>query len=273
MSPLIALEVPLTEDLSALTSALWAREIPHRVVETNDRQLVLVLTEEDRNVVAQIYQFGSNAPHVDPAVIDEANAARFRRAVIRAPFTATVLALAVLVLPLSLGVFGDRVLDMLWFAAPSGSGSAVSYLWRPWTPLLLHFSLLHIACNAPLFWYFGHQLEETFGTWRVVLLSLLIGIGSNACQYLAARDAYFGGLSGLICGQFGIFLVLGSMLPRLGLAVPRAFAVSFVMMLALMSLDALTFMGVQVANIAHWSGLFLGIGVGVLLTRLPWRPT
>ncbi len=80
-------------------------------------------------------------------------------------------------------------------------------LWRFFTPLLLHSSLLHIGFNMYALISFGSFLELPLGHRRFLLLYLLSGLSGNALSFLLSESYSIGAspaLFGLIAAE-GMF--------------------------------------------------------------------
>lgn len=81
-------------------------------------------------------------------------------------------------------------------------------LWRFFTPMLLHGSILHIGFNMYALMAFGTGLERRYGHGRFLLLYLLSGFAGTVFSFLFS-SAYSIGASGAIFGLVaaeGIFL-------------------------------------------------------------------
>ena len=82
-------------------------------------------------------------------------------------------------------------------------------LWRFFTPMLLHGSILHIGFNMYALYAFGISLERRYGHGRFLLLYILSGFAGTVFSFLFS-SAYSIGASGAIFGLIGaegIFLV------------------------------------------------------------------
>ena len=78
--------------------------------------------------------------------------------------------------------------------------------WRLFTPMFIHFGVMHIVFNMMWLWDFGRMLEWRFRHLRFVLLVLGISAVANVVQaYLSGPG--FGGMSGVNYGLFGFILV------------------------------------------------------------------
>jgi len=82
-------------------------------------------------------------------------------------------------------------------------------LWRFFTPMLLHGSILHIGFNMYALYIFGIGLERRYGHGRFLLLYILSGFAGAVASFLFTT-AYSIGASGAIFGLIaaeGIFLI------------------------------------------------------------------
>ncbi len=148
-------------------------------------------------------------------------------------------------------------------------------LWRLLTPAFLHFNLLHIVFNGLWIWEFGRRLESYF-SWRIYLtLFITVAIGANIVQYLAASDALFGGLSGVVYGYLGVLFVARRIAPSPLLAVPSGI---FIFMLAWLALGVFGVIDLflpgssAVGNGAHLGGLLFGLIFGYIFLRGKKKP-
>jgi rhomboid protease GluP len=82
-------------------------------------------------------------------------------------------------------------------------------LWRFFTPMLLHGSILHIGFNMYALYIFGIGIERRYGHGRFLLLYILSGFAGAVFSFLFS-SAYSIGASGAIFGLIGaegIFLI------------------------------------------------------------------
>lgn len=133
--------------------------------------------------------------------------------------------------------------------------------WRFLTPALLHFSLLHFLFNVFWWWYLGGRVERFYGPSYLLIALVFCGVFSNLMQYLVSGP-YFGGLSGVVYGLFGLSVVVSWQRPRHPLFLPTGLIVFMLVWLLLGYTDLLW---VSVANTAHSVGLIAGLLLGVAL--------
>jgi membrane associated rhomboid family serine protease len=78
--------------------------------------------------------------------------------------------------------------------------------WRLFTPMFLHFGIMHILFNMMWLWDFGRILESRFRSGRFLLLVLFTSLAANVAQAMVSH-AGFGGMSGVNYGLFGFILI------------------------------------------------------------------
>lgn len=81
-------------------------------------------------------------------------------------------------------------------------------LWRLFTPMLLHGSILHIGFNMYALFSFGVGLERRFGHGRFLLLYVLAGFAGNVLSFLITPSPSVGSstsIFGLVAAE-GVFL-------------------------------------------------------------------
>lgn len=160
---------------------------------------------------------------------------------------------------------GDGVYRVLLF--PTALEGLASQPWRLFTPMLLHFSLLHILFN--LLWWsdLGRLIERHQSGTQLMLITLVTAAVSNVAQFLHSGPM-FGGLSGVVYGLLGYLWIYGKVNPQSGYPLRREIVI---FMLAWM---VICFVGLSdvVANAAHLAGLIsgclLGAGFGLWQRRL-----
>lgn len=145
-------------------------------------------------------------------------------------------------------------------------------VWRALTPIFLHFDILHLAFNAMMMLSLGGRVEASRGTLRFLALVVVLGVASNVCEYylqwnisknpplLWDENPRFGGLSGVVYGLLGYTWMKMRFSPELRLGVGRE---TLLIMLGWFAL-CLTGMLGPIANVAHASGLVLGMMIGAV---------
>ena len=127
-------------------------------------------------------------------------------------------------------------------------------IWRPITPIFLHFNFLHILFN--MFWLhdLGGQIEKRKGPKFFLSFILIIALVSNFTQFMISGPA-FGGMSGVVYGLFGYVWVKTRLDPADG------FRLDPMVAMIMFGFFIICFTGMfgGIANWAHAGGLAVGI--------------
>ena len=287
MPAIKALEADLGREMAAFSRHLWVRRIPHRVLhEGSGRQLVLVGSEEHARQVQEDYRrwragelvLESRGGFASETLLRATSALR------AAPATACLLLLGLLgaavveydhaLVVLHWLTFTDlRLVDgKLVFADVRATYAAGQY-WRLFTPMFLHFGVLHLAFNALWIWELGRRLEHARGSSTLLGVALLAGGGGNIAQYMVDGGVLFGGLSGVIYGLLGYAWLWSRVTGDAALSLPRGllgFMVGWLLLCMSGLVEALGFGAI--ANAAHAAGLGLGALLGLGAALLYSRP-
>lgn len=139
--------------------------------------------------------------------------------------------------------------------------------YRLLTAMFMHFGINHIINNMIVLFALGDKLERALGHIKYLFFYLFCGVGANWISMLADRsDAIVvsagasGAVFGVVGGLFYAVLVNRGELEDLS---TRQLVIMIVLSLYL----GFTESGVD--NIAHISGLVLGVLAGILLYRKP----
>jgi GlpG protein len=132
-------------------------------------------------------------------------------------------------------------------------------LWRLFTPIFIHFGVLHIFFNMLWLRDLGSMIEGRQSTWLLGLLVLVIAGCSNLAQFWFAGPV-FGGMSGVVYGLLGYIWMRGKFDPGSGLYLHP----TTVTMMIIWFLACFTPLIPHVANAAHAVGLVLGLAWGYL---------
>ena len=103
---------------------------------------------------------------------------------------------------------------MLGIDIPSQLGLKVNSLiaqgqiWRLFTPMLLHGSLLHIGFNMYALYLLGPGMERYFGHWRFFILYVLSGFAGNVASFMFSAAPSLGSSTAIfgLLGAEGVFL-------------------------------------------------------------------
>jgi membrane associated rhomboid family serine protease len=132
-------------------------------------------------------------------------------------------------------------------------------VWRAFTPMFLHFGILHLVFNMMWLWQFGVLLETRFRSWPFLAMVLAIALLSNVAQSLVS-GTNFGGMSGVNYGLFGFILARSKLHPEPGFVIHRQTAALLLIWLVV----CFTGMVGNVADTAHLVGFLSGGLMGVV---------
>jgi GlpG protein len=132
-------------------------------------------------------------------------------------------------------------------------------VWRLFTPMLLHFGILHLLFNMLWLRDLGSMIEARKGSWKLLILVLVMAGTSNVAQYLYSGPS-FGGMSGVVYGLLGYIWMQGRFNPASGLSLQA----QTVTMMIVWFFVCLTGMAGPIANTVHAVGFAVGIGWGFL---------
>jgi GlpG protein len=126
-------------------------------------------------------------------------------------------------------------------------------VWRLFSPMLMHFGVLHIVFNLLWLWDLGRRIEWRKGSFYFAAMVLTISMFSNLAQYFYTGPV-FGGMSGVVYGLLGFLWIKGRFDPMDQLGVPDR---TMYIMLGWLFLCMTGLLG-PVANTAHVVGLLMG---------------
>ena len=132
-------------------------------------------------------------------------------------------------------------------------------IWRLFTPMFIHFGLIHLLFN--MFWLrdLGSMIERRQGVWLLAAQVLVISACSNLAQYVASGPT-FGGMSGVVYGLLGYIWVRGKLDPASSVFLNKT-TVVWMMVWFFVCLFGIV---PHVANAAHAAGLGIGMAWGYL---------
>ncbi len=146
-------------------------------------------------------------------------------------------------------------------------------VWRLFTPILLHFGVLHLLFNMLWLADLGTTIEARKGTSVLALLVLVIAAISNLAQFYYAGPG-FGGMSGVVYGLLGYVWMKGKFDPGSGLYLhPQTLTMMLVWLFVCMTPVMPMIAGASVANTAHVVGLAVGVAWGFISSLRPFRST
>ena len=141
-------------------------------------------------------------------------------------------------------------------------------LWRLFTPIIIHFGIMHIAFNLLWLYQLGGAIEQRQNTKRMLTLVVIIALLSNIAQFFWSGP-FFGGMSGVVYGLLGYVWAQGKYNPGVGLGLNQS---TTVMMLIWFVVCWMGLVG-NIANMAHTIGLVSGVLLGVLYSPQLFRNT
>ncbi len=279
MSAVVVLRLPLAQDLSGFVAMLRTLQVPHRVSEENEQQVLWTANEAMAHDIRQLYErFPEGNAELDPSLLPAPQFTRPSLAVqVRSSLmTSIILALCIVVGAISL--LGEHLEPLHWltfqdfslngdyaYFKPVAESLQEGQIWRLFTPMLIHFGILHLAMNGLWFWELGRRIEARQGAWHLLGLTLLFSGVSNVIQYLFSGPSLFGGLSGVLYALLGHIWLFQWLAPTPAYRMPKAVLVMMLVWLLLCLSGLVSLLGFgEIANGAHVGGLFIGCCSGLL---------
>jgi GlpG protein len=145
-------------------------------------------------------------------------------------------------------------------------------IWRLFTPMFIHFGIMHILFNMLWLRDLGSMIEARESSLRLLIIVLLTSAGSNLAQYsisipalpnLGGGSPVFGGMSGVVYGLLGYIWMRAKFDPFSGFFLHKS---TVTMMLIWLVACFTGFLG-PVANLAHLFGLLIGMGAGFFFSH------
>ncbi len=136
-------------------------------------------------------------------------------------------------------------------------------VWRLFTPMFLHFDILHIFFNMLWLRDLGSMIEARRNSRLMLLLTLVLAGTSNVAEYLVSGPG-FGGMSGVVYGLLGYIWMQGRFNPASRLELQPQ-TVTFMIVWFFICLSGLVG---DIANAAHAVGLAVGVSWGFLDARV-----
>jgi GlpG protein len=139
-------------------------------------------------------------------------------------------------------------------------------VWRLFTPIFIHFGMLHLLFNMLWLRDLGGMIEGRQSTWVLALLVVVIAPCSNLAQFyfggahLHHGGPDFGGMSGVVYALLGYIWMRGKFDPASGLYL-HSYTVT---MMLIWFVACFTPLVPHVANAVHTVGLVMGVAWGYL---------
>jgi len=278
MSAIAVLRVPLAADLSGFVKLLQRMQVPHRVSEEAGEQVLWVPSEISDDVRSLYERFPAGDPdqQLEIPVAPTFKRPSFAEQLKHAKATGFILLLSLIVGGLTF--LGDNLETMRWLTfldfrvvgdyihfTPLADSLAAGQWWRLFTPMLIHFGILHLAMNGMWYWELGRRIESRQGSVNLIGLTLLFGLVSNYAQFAWSGPSLFGGLSGVLYGLLGHCWIFQLLAPNPAYRLPRGVLVMMLVWLVICMSGLISMIGFgEIANAAHVSGLLIGCFTGLL---------
>jgi len=266
------LDVPLDEDLTEFTAFLWENDIPHRVVELEDSQELWVAYTISPDQILKLFQMWQNGQDLSqiqvvshlpqrPGIADTAKQAPLACALIVASiFVSLITGFGGNTELLSYFTFSDfRYQGNVLLVRSALANLETLELWRYFSPMLIHFSIAHIAFNLLWVWIIGTRMEILQGYKALLGLVLFSALLSNFGQYLVTGPM-FGGMSGVVFALLGYTWLWDKRNPTRRFGLPPALMGFMLIWLLLGYTGVLEGLGFgAIANTAHLVGMIAGL--------------
>ena len=108
----------------------------------------------------------------------------------------------------SLSSFSFQPHDLLAWGGSYGPQIQTGEWWRLLSPMFLHGSMTHLACNMISLGLIGYTLEEKLSSSRILLTYIIAGVAGTLMSITWAPEAISVGASGAIFGLIGVALGL-----------------------------------------------------------------
>lgn len=165
-------------------------------------------------------------------------------------------------LTLSVALILLAVFFLFWLAVPVETVLSFEWpwqrgqIWRLFTPVLLHFSLLHLLFNLAWWWYLGGRTEQRYGAAKLAVLLISAALIPNVLQAMLT-NTLFGGLSGVTYALLGyLWLRERNSSDMTQKTVTNGL---FIFMIGWLLLGFANVLGLNTANQAHLGGLLIGL--------------
>ena len=176
------------------------------------------------------------------------------------PLTMSVMVICIAVFIL-MQIAGDETV-LSWLSWPDGPGQYFQ-VWRWVSHIFLHFSLLHIVFNLLWWWYLGGAVEKRLGSGKLFVITVISALLSGWMQ-AKFSGIWFGGLSGVVYALMGYCWLRGERDPQSGVYLERGLIVFSILWLVV---GYYGLFGMDIANMAHFTGLLVGLAMAFADTQ------
>jgi len=128
-------------------------------------------------------------------------------------------------------------------------------LWRLFTPMFLHFGVIHLIFNLMWLYQLGCMIEARLSSGYLAALVAVTELGSSLAQYHFSGSPAFGGMSGVVYGLAGFAWIRGKFDRASGVYLdPQSVTILLVWLV-------ICYTGLigRIANTAHLVGLVVGV--------------
>ncbi len=278
-----ALEIPADINLLAFSQHLGQLGLNHRISEEGVHQVLWVDTEQAATLTRSsyaMYQSGQlTLTDEDPAPASLKPGIRLGRAIGSFPSTLLLIALNLILFPVSFGLeegeFSDLLLLLIFLPTEQSIGNlyfvtaaqalSSGEVWRLFTPMFIHFGWLHLVFNLLWVWEIGRRIEHANGSLSLLALVLLSSSAANLTQYFISGASLFGGMSGVVFGLLGHSLIWSRLVPSRSTGLPSSIYIFMLAYLLLGFTGVIDLAGLgKIANGSHLGGLVAGLATGSL---------
>ena len=175
--------------------------------------------------------------------------------------TATLITLSIIVALLSNIGRDFQFIHVLFISEYRQGLSEISngQLWRLFTPIFIHFGIMHIAFNLLWLYQLGSAIEQRQNMKRMLILVIVTSLLSNLAQFLWSGPM-FGGMSGVVYGLLAYVWAQGKFNPRSGLYLDQ----NTTIMMSIWFIVCWAGLIGNIANMAHTMGLVAGAVLGMI---------
>ena len=275
------IEISSDANLALFSQYLTAQGVYHRLTEERLNQVLWVDSEAAATFVRQAfekYQTGElevnvTVNHTKSFVTGLTSGMR------RFPLTLVLIALNILLFPVGMGsneLGNDSLFARLmlleieqvggdYYFVPLGQTLAEGQWWRLLTPMLIHFSWLHIVFNLLWVWEIGRRIEVINGALALFWVVAVASVMANVTQFMMSGSGFFGGMSGVVFGLLGHSLAWSRLVPERTTGVASGIYIFMLIYLVVGFTGAIDLVGLgKLANGAHLGGLVAGLVTGGL---------
>jgi len=276
-----AFQVSTDVDLAAFIQLLRSQGVNPHVTEEGLEQVVWAANEAEASLIRLVYERYQQGEFqaLMPEAEQGAPSFAWLEALLRYPLTLGLIVINVILFPVGMGFSPETVGDLFrllmfqdlqevggeYYFVALGESLAAGEWWRLLTPMLVHFSWLHIVFNLLWVWEIGRRIETINGTLALLAVVVISSFAANVSQYLMSGPGLFGGMSGVVFGLLGHSLVWSRMVPERNTGLSSGIYIFMLVYLVVGFTGAIDLLGLgSLANGAHLGGLLGGLATGAI---------